>query len=129
MANQVQISGVQPPLQKLTLRDLADSTHPALALAVARICGVILLAAVALKVQGMASGGVGQSLSMFSPRVQLLGLEVEAVIGVWLLSGFARRGAWLAAIGLFATLAAVSAYLVAAGQPSCGCFGRVEVSP
>jgi hypothetical protein len=92
-------------------------------------CGVILLAAVALKVQGMTAGGVGQSLSMLSPRVQLIGLEVEALVGVWLLSGAARRGAWLAAVTLFSTLAAVSVYLVAVGQPSCGCFGRVEVSP
>ena len=90
---------------------------------------MILLAAVALKVQGMTAGGVGQSLSMLSPRVQLVGLEVEALVGVWLLSGFARRGAWLAAVTLFALLGAVSVYLVAVGQPSCGCFGRVEVSP
>ena len=90
---------------------------------------MILLAAVALKVQGLTAGGVGQSLTLLSPQVQLAGLEVEALVGLWLLSGVARRGAWLAAVGLFTLLAAVSIYLVAVGQPSCGCFGRVEVSP
>lgn len=131
MANEMQINSTPPPaLRNLFLRSLCGSAHPAFVSVVARSCGVILLAAVALKVQGMTtSGGVDQSLSMLSPRMQLLGVEVEAIIGVWLLSGFARRGAWLAAIGLFAILAAVSVYLVAVGQPSCGCFGRVEVSP
>lgn len=96
---------------------------------VLRLCGLVLLAAVALKVQGMAAGGVGESLALFSPRVQSLGLQVEALVGVWLVSGFARRGAWLAGLGLYAVLAGVSVYLIAVGQPSCGCFGRVEVSP
>ena len=30
---------------------------------------------------------------------------------------------------LYTLLAGVSVYLIAVGQPSCGCFGRVEVSP
>ena len=92
-------------------------------------CGLILLGAVALKVQGMTAGGVGESLALFSPRVQLLGLEAEALVGVWLVSGYAHRIAWLAGVALFTLLAAVSIYLVAVGQKSCGCFGRVEVSP
>ena len=66
---------------------------------------------------------------MLSPRVQLIGMEVEALVGLWLVSGYARRGAWVAGITLFAILAAVSLYLAAVGQASCGCFGRVEVSP
>jgi hypothetical protein len=93
------------------------------------LCGVFLLAAVALKVQGISAGGVGQTLTLLSPRVQLVGMEVEALVAIWLVSGYARRGAWLAAVVLFATLAAVSAYLAWIGQASCGCFGRVEVSP
>jgi hypothetical protein len=66
---------------------------------------------------------------MLSPRVQLIGMEVEALVGLWLVSGYARRGAWVAGITLFAILAAVSVYLIAKDQTSCGCFGRVEVSP
>lgn len=94
-----------------------------------RLCGLVLLAAVALKVQSVGAGGVGETLTLFSPRVQLLGLEVEALVGAWLVSGVARRGAWLAGLLLYAVLALVSVYLIAVGQVSCGCFGRVEVSP
>ncbi len=95
-----------------------------------RLCGAVLLVAVALKVQMVASvNGVGQSLTMLSPRVQLLGIEFEALVGVWLISGYARNMAWLAGVLLFSALAAVSIYLIAFGQASCGCFGRVEVSP
>ncbi|QJW98785.1 MauE/DoxX family redox-associated membrane protein [Frigoriglobus tundricola] len=97
--------------------------------AVMRLCGAVLLAAVALKVHGLSAGGVGRALSLLSPRTQLVGTEVEALVGIWLLSGYARRGAWWSGLMLFFALAAVSAYLVAVGQKSCGCFGRVEVSP
>lgn len=98
-------------------------------LAVARICGLILLAAVALKIQNSLAGGVGQSLGHFSPRVQLAGVEIEAIVGLWLISGWARRGAWLAGVGLYCVLAVVSLYLIQAGVSSCNCFGRVHVSP
>jgi hypothetical protein len=84
-------------------------------------CGVV-----GLKVQSTSGGS---TLTLLSPRVQRLGMEVEAMVGIWLVSGYARQGAWLVAVGLFATLSAVSAYLGWIGQPSCGCFGRVEVSP
>ncbi len=95
---------------------------------VARACGLVLLAAVALKVGGQ-SGGVGGTLPMLSARVQLVGLELEALVGVWLVSGFVPRGAALAGGGLFAALGVVSPYLGLIGQASCGCFGRVSVSP
>ena len=75
-----------------------------------------------------ASEGVSQ-LSLFSPRVQLSAIEIEAFVGLWLLSGLAARSAWALAVVLYSGLAIVSLYLGAVGQPSCGCFGRVEVSP
>lgn len=92
-------------------------------------CGGLLLAAVALKIQGMSAGDVGQTLTMFSPGVQSVTLQVEALVGLWLVSGYVRQAAWLAGVSLFALLAGVSVYLAATGQPSCGCFGRVQVSP
>lgn len=91
-------------------------------------CGCILLVSVALKVQGLATG-TGQPLAVFAPWVQLSGMQAEALVGLWLLVGVARHGAWLAGLVLFTILAAVSVYLIAAGQKSCGCFGQVEVSP
>ncbi len=51
------------------------------------------------------------------------------MVGVWLLSGLARQAAALTGVTLFAVLGAVSLYLGLIGQSSCGCFGRIEVSP
>ncbi len=94
---------------------------------VARACGAVLITAVVLKLQGWSSGTSG--VNYFSPAVQLAALEAEALVGLWLLAGWARHGAWLVAVGLFAALAAVSLYLGLIGQSSCGCFGRIRVSP
>lgn len=93
---------------------------------VRRGCGLVLLVAVALKVEG---GWSGQPLSLLSPRVQFIGMQVEALVGLWLVSGYASRGAWLAGVATYTLLAGVSGYLAWAGQTSCGCFGRVAVSP
>ncbi|HEY7427394.1 MAG TPA: hypothetical protein VH682_24380, partial [Gemmataceae bacterium] len=49
---------------------------------VSAACGVVLLAAVSLKVQGMASGA-GQPLAVFAPWMQLAGLLAEAMVGLW----------------------------------------------
>jgi len=51
------------------------------------------------------------------------------VLNLWLLSGLAPRAAWLASLVFFALGAAANLYLALEGQRSCGCFGRVEVSP
>jgi hypothetical protein len=93
------------------------------------ICGAFLLISVALKVETMTSEGGAGATQLLSPRTQLLGLEIEAMVGIWLLSGYARQSAWLAGAVLFATLAGVSLYLAWIGQESCGCFGKVVVSP
>ncbi len=61
--------------------------------------------------------------------MQWLGTGVEATVGLWLVSGYARRGAWLAGLALFTLLAGVSGYFASVGQASCGCFGQVAVSP
>lgn len=93
------------------------------------ICGAFLLVSVALKVETMTSEGGAGATQLLSPRTQLLGLEIEAMVGIWLLSGYVRQSAWLAGAVLFATLAGVSLYLALIGQESCGCFGKVVVSP
>jgi hypothetical protein len=68
--------------------------------------------------------------TLFStPRIQIATIQIEVVLAIWLLSGLALRGAWIAAIGFFTTVAIVSFYLAVEGQPSCGCFGRVSISP
>ena len=63
------------------------------------------------------------------PMVRTVGLQVELLVGVWLLTGWARLTARLAAAALFLTLAGVSLTLALTGQRDCGCFGAVAVSP
>lgn len=88
--------------------------------------GVLLLLSAGLKAHGLFSGSLADS-PLSSPRLQAATIELELVIGLWLLSGMpaARWGA----IGLFSLFTIVSLYLALAGQRSCGCFGRVTVNP
>jgi hypothetical protein len=69
-------------------------------------------------------------LGLLSNRWLLtLGLQIEIILGAWLLSGAARRWSWRAAGAMFAVFSAITLYKGLAGQSSCGCFGRVEISP
>jgi hypothetical protein len=104
------------------------------------VCGLILLAAAALKLFGTNVSPVAQFGWLHSPTVQV-GLVVwEALLGVWLLSGFVSqvvlrsdqpisRFAWIAAFLTFVTFAGLSGYLGIIGQADCGCFGALRTSP
>ncbi len=93
------------------------------------VLGLLLLVTALLKFQGPANGALGQNTILFSPRVQFAVMEVEALLGLWLLSGRARWAAWFFAVAFFVAVAGVSLYLGLMGQSSCGCFGRIRVSP
>lgn len=54
---------------------------------------------------------------------------VEGLLGLLLLSGWAKRAAWFLAVTFFLIVAGVSLYLGLMGQSSCDCFGRIRVSP
>jgi hypothetical protein len=93
------------------------------------VLGLLLLTAAGLKAYDVVRGS-GPRWSLFSsPRSQIAVIEVETILGVWLLSGWSGRAAWGATLGLFGILACISLHLGLTGQPSCGCFGRVEVQP
>lgn len=91
--------------------------------------GALLLATALLKAQGPSDGTLGQNMILFSPRVRFAAMEAEAILGLWFLSGWAKRAAWLVAVAFFLVLAGTSLYLGLLGQSSCGCFGRIPVSP
>ncbi len=90
---------------------------------------VILLLAAGLKAEALATDPHSQDSLFSTPRIQIATIQMEVVLAIWLLSGLALRGAWIAAIGFFTAVAIVSLYLAVEGQPSCGCFGRVAISP
>ncbi|MCI0461710.1 MAG: DUF1573 domain-containing protein [Gemmataceae bacterium] len=69
-------------------------------------------------------------MGLFStPEFQVAVIQFEVFLAVWLLSGKRPLGSWLVALATFAGFAAVSFYQGETGQSSCGCFGRLKVSP
>lgn len=93
------------------------------------LVGLILLVAAALKLYGLNVSPFAQYGWFSTPAVQLTTVGWEIVLGVWLLSGYNRTGAWAVAVVTFLTFAGVSLYLGLIGQASCGCFGAVQASP
>jgi hypothetical protein len=91
--------------------------------------GLLLVVTALLKAQGPADGALGQNTMLFSPRLQFAVVVIEAILGLWLLSGWAGRAAWFFAVAFFLVVAGFSLYLALMGQSSCGCFGRIHVSP
>ena len=91
--------------------------------------GVLLLTAAGLKLAGQNVSAVPQVGWYATPLVQMAAAEWEIVLGLWLLSGRYRIGAWLTSVATFLTFAGVSGYLGARGQSSCGCFGTIQASP
>jgi len=91
--------------------------------------GAFLLASAGLKAHGLATDPLAQDSLLVTPRVLITTIELEVILGLWLLSGWAARASRTAALTFFALLAVASLYLALDGQPSCGCFGRVAVSP
>lgn len=90
--------------------------------------GILLLVAACLKAVALWNGQTAGPL-LSSPRWQIATIEVETLLGLWLLSGFYARGAWWSAVPLFTALSGFTLYLALDGQQSCKCFGAVNVSP
>lgn len=96
---------------------------------VSRLLGVLLLAAAVLKAHGLAFDPVGR-LGIFSAaEFEVAVVELEVFLALWLLWGKRPLGSWLLAMSAFASFAAISFYLGRVGQASCGCFGRLSLSP
>jgi len=93
------------------------------------VLGLLLLIAAGLKLYGLNVTALPRVGWFATPQVQVLAVEWELVLGLWLLSGAFQFGAWLAAIATFLTFAGVSAYFGWIGVASCGCFGVIRTSP
>ena len=93
------------------------------------VLGCILLAAAVLKGWQLATEPVANE-SIFTYRWSLMAqVEVELLLGLWLLSGLYRKQVWWSALAGFAFFSCVTLYKGLSGAASCGCFGKVEVSP
>lgn len=96
---------------------------------VSRVIGVLLLVAAGLKLHGLAVEPVGHVGVFAAPEWQFGIVEVEILLGLWLLSGHKPVWAWLFALLMFSAFAAINSYQGWVGYASCGCFGALEVNP
>jgi hypothetical protein len=90
---------------------------------------VLLLAAAGLKLNGLAVDPVSRMGLFSAAAFQVAVIEFEIFLAVWLLWGKQPLGSWATALGVFTIFAGVSAYQGWIGRASCGCFGRLPVSP
>jgi hypothetical protein len=91
--------------------------------------GIFLLTTAGLKAYGLTMDPLAQDSFLASPRLLIATIEIETVLGIWLLVGWWPRTAWGFTLSFFALLAALSLYLALDGQRSCGCFGQMTVNP
>jgi uncharacterized membrane protein YphA (DoxX/SURF4 family) len=100
--------------------------------AVRLVLGLVLLGAAALKLFSFGDDpGFVSRVGLFAdPLWRMAAIEIEAVLGLWLLTGLFPRLLWWSALFCFGVLAGTSSYLGVVGQPSCGCFGaKLPLSP
>jgi hypothetical protein len=95
--------------------------------AAARIVAFLLLGAAILKSIDLVWGTSPRT--QYAALLQLILIQVESVLGVWLLSGVQWVAAFRMVICFFAIAGATNLYSLWKGEVSCGCFGRLEVSP
>ena len=88
-----------------------------------------LLLAAGLKAHQLATEPMAERRLLTSRWFRIFWVDAEIALGMWLLSGLARRAAWLVAIACFGVFSVVTLHRALSGEVSCGCFGRVEVSP
>ena len=93
------------------------------------VLGLLLLVAAGLKAHQLATEPVPETSLLTSRWFLIIWVETEIVLGLWFLTGLARRAAWGAALACFSVFSLVTLYKALSGDVSCGCFGRVEVSP
>jgi hypothetical protein len=93
------------------------------------LLGVLLLTAAGLKILGLTIDPWSQESLIWSPRLQVAAIEVEVILGIWLLIRWSLRAAWFLSLLFFAMMATVSMLLALEGQSSCGCLGHITVHP
>ncbi len=93
------------------------------------VLGLLLLGAAVLKAHQLATEPVAGHGLLGARWFLILGLEVEIVLGLLLVSGLWPRAAWWGALLCFALFAVLTARKAWAGEASCGCFGTVPVDP
>ncbi len=91
------------------------------------LVGLVLVAAAALKIAAVSSGG-GQEAGLGS-GMNLSLAAGETLLATWLVSGIRRFNALSVGLLTFVGFAVYSCVLMLNGASSCGCFGELVVPP
>jgi len=89
------------------------------------LCGAILLTAAMLKLNSLAVASHGH----IAPLLEVIVVQCEFALGVWLLTGFASELAVRIAIAVFVAFSGVALSYAFEKRDTCGCFGDLRVSP
>ncbi len=93
------------------------------------LVALLLLVTAALKAQVVWEGSSPAYAVFGSLRLQIVAIACSSALGVWLLSGKGARTAWPVAGAYFLMLAAVSFTIGLREHATCGCFGKLPISP
>ncbi len=89
---------------------------------------VLLFAAATKYIMIMTAPIISVSFSQ-SREFMLISIFLTTGLGIWLVCGLFRKAAHLLAILAYSVFVLDNIYKIVIGSASCGCFGRVEVSP
>lgn len=95
---------------------------------VRRLVGALLLIAAALKGLQFLKGG-GAYLIDLPNWFVALPIALEAILGIWMCVGKSQKAIRAVALMVFGAFATYTALKSLHGEPSCGCFGAVGVTP
>lgn len=89
----------------------------------------LLLVAAGLKTHQLATSPLPETDLLTSRWFLIAVVECELALGFWLLSAWQVKIARFVAIGCFTLFGIVTLFKAFQGAESCGCFGKVSISP
>lgn len=93
------------------------------------VLGLALIAAALLKGYGLSLGSFEATAANVPRYLQIAFVEVEFLLGAWLLSGYRQALASKTAVAVFVFFFGIAFDRTLGGNASCGCFGPVRIPP
>lgn len=89
----------------------------------------VMLVAAILKAYELVTVPILSDVEFLPRTIQVVLVELELSLAIWLLLGTARIWAWRVTLATFVTFAIASLWMLMIGKESCGCFGAATVNP